>query len=93
MPDTGFTCRDKILGGYYADPETQCQMFHICVKVSGVGVSEKRKYKYVQNKKLLILDSIQLFTLSNYYFSLHQINYWSKANNIISRLKNYLEKK
>ncbi|KAB0795172.1 hypothetical protein PPYR_12011 [Photinus pyralis] len=42
MPDTGFSCRDKILGGYYADPETQCQMFHVCVKVSGVGVQDFR---------------------------------------------------
>jgi hypothetical protein len=39
MPDTNFNCRDKILGGYYADPETDCQMFHVCVKVPGVGVS------------------------------------------------------
>lgn len=39
MPKTSFTCRDKILGGYYADPETQCQMFHVCVKIAGVGVS------------------------------------------------------
>lgn len=39
MPKTDFSCRDKILGGYYADAETQCQMFHICVKVAGVGVS------------------------------------------------------
>ncbi|TDG48163.1 hypothetical protein AWZ03_005338 [Drosophila navojoa] len=37
MPKTQFTCRDKILGGYYADPETQCQMFHVCVKLPGVG--------------------------------------------------------
>ncbi|KAK5645099.1 hypothetical protein RI129_006399 [Pyrocoelia pectoralis] len=42
MPDTGFSCRDKILGGYYADPETECQMFHVCVKVSGVGVQDFR---------------------------------------------------
>ncbi|GJQ80292.1 hypothetical protein Trydic_g12176 [Trypoxylus dichotomus] len=42
MPDTDFTCRDKVLGGYYADPETQCQMFHICVKVAGVGVQDFR---------------------------------------------------
>lgn len=41
MPQTSFTCRDKILGGYYADAETNCQMFHICVKVAGVGVSWK----------------------------------------------------
>ncbi|KAL7729880.1 hypothetical protein ACLKA6_014729 [Drosophila palustris] len=39
MPKTQFTCRDKILGGYYADPETQCQMFHVCVKLPGIGVS------------------------------------------------------
>lgn len=39
MPRTDFSCRDKILGGYYADPDTQCQMFHVCVKVAGVGVS------------------------------------------------------
>ncbi|XP_025828980.1 putative mediator of RNA polymerase II transcription subunit 29 [Agrilus planipennis] len=40
MPDTEFTCRGKVLGGYYADLDTECQMFHICVKVSGVGVSK-----------------------------------------------------
>ncbi|KAJ4450019.1 hypothetical protein ANN_01426 [Periplaneta americana] len=42
MPDTNFNCRDKILGGYYADPETDCQMFHVCVKVPGVGVQDFR---------------------------------------------------
>lgn len=42
MPDiqTSFSCRDKILGGYYSDPETDCQMFHVCVRVAGVGVSD-----------------------------------------------------
>ncbi|XP_044755211.1 GATA zinc finger domain-containing protein 14-like [Coccinella septempunctata] len=42
MPDTEFSCRDKILGGYYADVDAQCQMFHICVKVAGVGVQDFR---------------------------------------------------
>ncbi|XP_017124143.1 M-phase inducer phosphatase isoform X2 [Drosophila elegans] len=42
MPKTQFTCSDKILGGYYADPETQCQMFHVCVKLPGVGVQDYR---------------------------------------------------
>lgn len=42
MPKTDFTCRDKIIGGYYADADTQCQMFHICVKIAGVGVSLKK---------------------------------------------------
>jgi hypothetical protein len=50
MPETSFSCRDKILGGYYADAETECQMFHVCVKIAGVGVSilenmEKNLYR------------------------------------------------
>lgn len=47
MPKTQFTCRDKILGGYYADPETQCQMFHVCVKLPGVGLSHRRVHSFV----------------------------------------------
>lgn len=47
MPKTDFTCRDKILGGYYADADTQCQMFHICVKIAGVVVSKVCKYRLV----------------------------------------------
>lgn len=30
------------MGGYYADPDTECQMFHVCVKVAGVGVQDFR---------------------------------------------------
>lgn len=32
LPSTSFTCRDKISGGYYADLETYCQMFHVCAR-------------------------------------------------------------
>lgn len=35
MPNTAFSCADKVIGGYYADPEAQCQMFHLCIKVAG----------------------------------------------------------
>ncbi|XP_076758119.1 uncharacterized protein LOC143427680 [Xylocopa sonorina] len=35
MPETSFNCRNKIVGSYYADPETDCQVFHVCVSVSG----------------------------------------------------------
>lgn len=54
MPDTEFSCRDKILGGYYADAETQCQMFHICVKVAGVGVSYINFFLLNKEMKALI---------------------------------------
>lgn len=29
-PETGFTCEGGVNGGYYADPEAECQVFHIC---------------------------------------------------------------
>jgi len=34
LPDTAFTCEDKVTGGYYADMEADCQLFHVCVQVS-----------------------------------------------------------
>ena len=33
MPETSFTCGGKVVGGYYADPDADCQMFHVCVQV------------------------------------------------------------
>ena len=28
---TGFSCQGLVSGGYYADTETQCQVFHVCL--------------------------------------------------------------
>ena len=39
MPDTTFTCAGKVVGGYYADPDADCQMFHVCVQVDENDVS------------------------------------------------------
>ncbi|XP_053640346.2 uncharacterized protein [Cherax quadricarinatus] len=30
IPKTGFECSSKPFGGYFADPETNCQVFHVC---------------------------------------------------------------
>jgi hypothetical protein len=38
IPDTSFSCEDKITGGYYADLEADCQLFHVCVQVSELEV-------------------------------------------------------
>ena len=38
IPDTSFSCEDKITGGYYADLEADCQLFHVCVQVSEIEV-------------------------------------------------------
>ncbi|XP_035215077.1 mucin-7-like [Stegodyphus dumicola] len=39
---TGFTCQDKVAGGVYADIESDCKMFHICVPLG--------KYKMLDYK-------------------------------------------
>lgn len=39
LPITSFTCAEKTMGVYYADYETQCQMFHLCIRTPGFGVS------------------------------------------------------
>ena len=41
LPETGFTCEDKVTGGYYADLEAHCQLFHVCVQVSDYEVSNQ----------------------------------------------------
>ncbi|XP_066602186.1 enolase-phosphatase E1-like [Prorops nasuta] len=30
LPETNFSCQGKVIGGYYADVEAGCQMFHVC---------------------------------------------------------------
>jgi hypothetical protein len=30
-PKTGFSCADKQAGHYYADPETKCAVYYVCI--------------------------------------------------------------
>lgn len=40
LPETSFTCEDKVSGSYYADVEASCQLFHVCVQVSELEVKQ-----------------------------------------------------
>jgi len=44
VPETAFSCDGQVNGGYYADPETECQAFHIC---SGNGQGGLTKYSFL----------------------------------------------
>merc|ERR1712062_749826 len=44
VPPTLFSCRGQVNGGYYADPETGCQAFHIC---ASNGHGELRKVSFL----------------------------------------------
>merc|ERR1719264_1052590 len=35
LPQTGFSCSERVNGGFYADTEARCQMYHMCVADPG----------------------------------------------------------
>jgi len=44
VPDTSFFCDGQTDGGYYSDPEAECQAFHIC---AGDGTGGLTKYSFL----------------------------------------------
>merc|ERR1740131_192642 len=44
VPESSFTCDGQVDGGYYADPETDCQVFHICSNDGNGGLT---KYSFL----------------------------------------------
>ena len=44
VPETSFSCSGQVEGGFYADPEAECQAFHIC---GGGGGGELTKYSLI----------------------------------------------
>ena len=58
LPDTAFTCEDKVTGGYYADVEADCQLFHVCVQVSEFEVSFTSFRKFFEFSYIHVLKSL-----------------------------------
>merc|ERR1712123_76010 len=44
VPESGFVCDGQVDGGYYADPEAECQAFHICTADVAGGLA---KYSFL----------------------------------------------
>merc|ERR1719245_468960 len=44
VPETAFACDGQVDGGYYADPEAECQAFHICTADRAGGLA---KYSFL----------------------------------------------
>merc|ERR1719187_846947 len=40
VPESGFSCDGQVDGGYYADPEAECQAFHICTADGAGGLAQ-----------------------------------------------------
>jgi hypothetical protein len=43
-PETEFSCDTGVNGGYYADPDAECQVFHICTQDGNGGLA---KYSFL----------------------------------------------
>ncbi|XP_043247519.1 mucin-5AC-like [Amphibalanus amphitrite] len=41
LPETSFSCEGRVVGGYYADVEAGCQMFHVC------GTSQRTSFRFL----------------------------------------------
>merc|ERR1712025_1210815 len=44
VPETSFVCDGQVDGGYYADAEAECQVFHICANDGNGGLT---KYSFL----------------------------------------------
>merc|ERR1712165_670066 len=44
VPETAFACEGQVDGGYYADGEAECQVFHICTADGAGGLA---KYSFL----------------------------------------------
>ncbi|XP_040580542.2 uncharacterized protein [Lepeophtheirus salmonis] len=59
VPETSFSCEGQVEGGYYADPDTECQAFHVCAADGEGGLA---KYSFlcgngtIFNQKAFICD-------------------------------------
>merc|ERR1711867_416894 len=40
VPETSFFCDGQVDGGYYGDPEAECQAFHICASDGNGGLTK-----------------------------------------------------
>ena len=40
VPETSFSCDGQVDGGYYGDPEAECQAFHICANDGNSGLTK-----------------------------------------------------
>ena len=63
VPETSFLCDGQVDGGYYADPEAECQSFHIC---AGDGTGGLTKYSFLCPNGTLFQ---QLYFVCDWWFN------------------------
>lgn len=76
-PKTGFTCKDKIAGGFYADTEVDCQLFHICSDAGNGSLTDHKFFcgegtRFNQRSRTCQAREVVECKLSPRYFHLNE---------------------
>merc|ERR1711970_745400 len=86
VPETSFTCDGQVEGGYYSDPEAECQAFHIC---GGGSAGSLIKYSFLCpngslfNQEYFVCDwwfNVDCSQAVNFYFLNDEIAAEREAN-------------
>jgi len=86
VPETSFTCDGQVEGGYYSDPEAECQAFHIC---GGGAAGSLIKYSFLCpngslfNQEYFVCDwwfNVDCSQAENFYFLNDEIAAEREAN-------------
>lgn len=76
-PKTGFTCKDKIAGGFYADTEVDCQLFHICSDAGNGSLTDHKFFcgegtRFNQRSRTCQAREVVECELSRTYYHLNE---------------------
>jgi hypothetical protein len=67
VPETAFSCSGQVDGGYYADKDAQCQVFHIC---TSDGQVTKKSIRFSNEPDICLTNQTTQFSLQISLFSL-----------------------
>jgi len=96
VPDTSFLCDGLVPGGYYADPEADCQSFHVCASDGRGGLT---KFSFlcpngtIFNQQILVCDwwfNVDC-SLTEAFYSINEKNAAEREENIGVNTQNTIE--
>ena len=74
VPPSFFTCQGRVDGGYYGDPETRCQAFHVCTDTGSTTGLTQVKPKQLYNIFFSIINAIVFWMFRSFIYILVYIH-------------------
>ena len=84
IQNTQFDCEGKTFGGFYAEPDTDCQGYHVCLQVRGwVDITECQGYHVcLQVSGWLDITNCQGFHVCLQMYRLTEISCMSSCEDV-----------